>query len=263
MPSSLVHILAALLVLGVLVLLSVSAVLQPVLDWGRVGVEFLSQPLLSLLERVNNFFLLVLQLKDLGAQNQILDRQVEKLTAEVAALEKAKEENRFLREALGFQIESRLSLIAAEVVGLDPLGADQKVTLNRGRNHGVAEGAPVVAGGPTLVGVITAVFDHTSQMDLLTSSGAAVNAEVVPGGATGIVRGEHGLGLTFDLVSQTEVIKPGDKVLTSGLGGRFPKNLLIGEIGKIRSSESELFQKASIIPGTNLRSLRVVFVVQQ
>ena len=128
MPSSLVHILAALLVLGVLVLLSVSAVLQPVLDWGRVGVEFLSQPLLSLLERVNNFFLLVLQLKDLGAQNQILDRQVEKLTAEVAALEKAKEENRFLREALGFQIESRLSLIAAEVVGLDPLGADQKVT---------------------------------------------------------------------------------------------------------------------------------------
>jgi len=128
----------------------------------------------------------------------------------------------------------------------------------------IEAGDAVVVSGKVLVGVVSAVFDSTSQFELITSSGIAVNAQVSKREATGgIVRGEHGLGLLFDLISQTEVIKLKDRIITSGLGGRFPANLLIGEVGEIRSSSSELFQKASVISATNLRNLRVVFVVKK
>lgn len=263
MSRSIVHITIAFLVLAGLVFLNVTAVLNPVLDWGRVGAGFLAYPAVKVFDRVNEFFIFFSQLRHLAAENQLLGKRVENLTGEVANLEKAREENRFLRDALGFQTETKNALIPAEVIAWDPLNADQKITLSRGARQGVTEGASVVVAGNILVGVISKVLGETSQMDLLTSSDVVVNAQVVPGGATGIIKGEHGLGLSFDLVSQNEVIKNGDRVLTSGLGGRFPKNLLIGEVGRIRSGESELFQKASVIPATNLRSLRFVFVLKQ
>lgn len=263
MSPSLVHILIAFLVLTGLVFLSVSALLNPVVDLARQAVNFLTFPMVKIFDKFRSFFSIIINLKNLAYENQILNRQVEKLVAEVANLEKAKEENRFLRQGLGFQRESDFMLIPAEIIAWDFFNLDRGITLNRGEKQGVKEGDPVVVSGNILVGVVSQAFANTSQMNLLSFSGVVVNAEAFPGGGKGIVRGEHGLGITFDLVSQTEVIKSGDRILTSGLGGQFPKNLLIGEIGNIRSSESELFQKASIIPATNLRNLRFVFVIRK
>ncbi len=263
MRQPLVHLILAFLVLGSFVFLNLVGFLAPVLDIGRLAVDFLTFPLVKGFAKFKEAIYLVLEIQDLSKRNEILTKQIQELTAELAVLEKAKLENRFLREALGFKAEHLYPLVAAEIIAWDQLNVGEKVTLNRGTRHGVGLGAPVVAAGGILVGVISQVAEHTSQMELLTSSAVTINAEVAASGTSGIVRGEHGLGLTFDLVSQTEILKVGDKVLTSGLGGQFPKNLLIGEIDKIRSAESELFQKASVLPATNLRSLRFVFVIQK
>ncbi len=262
MSQSAVQILVAVLVLTGLIFLSIVGILGPVLDWGRVFFDFLTYPLEKIFSKINNFFVLLFRLRDLAVQNEILSQQVEKFSSELAAVEKAKQESRALREALGFQGKTDLSLIPAEIITLDPLKVGEKLTINRGKKHGVTEGAPVLSAGGILVGVVTTAFENTSQIELITSSNITVNAEITSGEATGIVLGEHGVGLLFDLISQNEVIKPGDRVVTSGLGGSFPKNLLIGEVGKILTSESELFQKASIIPATNLRKLRIVLVIK-
>lgn len=263
MRYSLVHLFLASLVLVGLVFLNAIGILSPVLDWGRLTIDFLATPIVDLLSKLKNFFLFISQLKDLALENQILTQQVEKVTAEVVSLEKAREENRILREALGFQGESNLKLVPAEIIAQDQLKTDQKFIVNRGKKYGVETGAAVVNPQGVLVGMVREALENTAEVELITSSGVVVNAEVVEGRATGIVRGEHGLGLLFDLVSQTEVIKPGDRLVTSGLGGGIPKNLMIGEIGKIRSSESELFQKASVLPATNLHNLRVVLIVKK
>lgn len=264
MRQGLVHIIIVFLLLIGLVVLNAAGVIAPILDAGRTGAGFLSRPLTPPLQFLKNFAVGFVSLRDLLRQNQILGRQVEELTAQIAELEKAGLENRVLREALTFKAVTPFVLIPAEVITLDPLNIDQEVTINRGRDTGVETGDAVVVSGRILVGVVSTVFDSTSQFELITSSGIAVNAQVSKSEATGgIVRGEHGLGLLFDLISQTEVVKPGDKIITSGLGGRFPANLLIGEVGEILSSSSELFQKASVIPATNLRNLRVVFVVKK
>lgn len=243
--------------------LQVAGILSPVLDWGRISVSFAMYPVVRPLAKVKNFISVAVRLSDLAARNDILNQQVEKLTADLAVSEKARQDNRFLREALGFKNETHLNAVPAEVITWDPLSFEPVVTLNRGERQGVGKGAAVVISGNILVGVISEVFAETSTMEVLTSSKTAVNAEVIPSGVRGIVRGEHGLGLTFDLVSQNEVIQPGDMLVTSGLGGQYPKSLLIGKIGKISSSESELFQKAGVVPATNLRNLRFVFVVKK
>lgn len=263
MPGNLIHIVIALLVLVGLIFFAVTGLLSPVLDWGRITVNFLDLPLVKLLTGVKGFFTFFASLKDLASQNQILELQVEELSSQLALLEKAGTENKVLREALKFQSESRLNLIPAEIITYDPLSTNQKVILNRGTKHGVEAGDAVIVSGGIMVGVVRETLEHTSSIELVTSSSITVSAQTVPGGTTGIIRGEHGLGLTFDLVSQGEALAAGEKILTSGLGGNFPKNLLIGEIGEIKSASSELFQKASVIPAANFRGLRFVFAIKK
>lgn len=262
MSSSLVHLVIAFLVLAGLVFLNVAGLLSPVIDAGRVSTGFLHRPLVGLFTALKNSLGVIFELRELVTQNQILTRQVEELSAQVATLEKTGFENKILREALGFRAESSLPLIAAEIIASNPLAASERVVINRGRDHGVGVGDAVVVAGGIFVGVIGEALEKTSTMELVTSSQVTINAETSQGGASGVVRGEHGLGLLFDLISQNEVLKSGDRVISSGLGGGFPRGLLLGNVGEIRSAPSELFQKASIIPATDLRSLRFVFVVK-
>src|SRR3989338_8906168 len=202
MFSTYVHTLLAFLLLAVLVFLSVSAVLAPVMDWLRVGVNFLDYPFVAVFGFVKNFSGILRNVKNIAQENVLLTKQVEKLTADVAALERVGEENVFLREGLGFRTSQRRELIPVEIISRDFQNPDQNLTINRGSRHGVALGDPVIVAGNILVGVVAEVAENTSAVDLLTSSKVAINALVVPGGASGLVRGEHGLGMTFDLVSQ-------------------------------------------------------------
>lgn len=262
MSKSFIHSFTALFLFVLLILASVSGILAPITDYGRMGANVLMIPFAAVFFKINNFFGVVENIRDLAAQNDILGKQIEELTGELAVLEKEGQENRILREALGFKQNTKLKLIPAEVITLDPLKGDVRVTLNRGSNQGVSAQDAVVVSGNVMVGVIAEVSDNTSQMDIVTSSQVNINAQNTSGKASGLVKGEHGLGLLFDLVSQNEAITLGDKIVTSGLSGLYPKNLLIGAVSEIRSSSSELFQRASVIPAANLRELRVVFIVK-
>lgn len=258
-----VHILIAFLIFTALVFLSVSGLLAPVIDGGRVTVNFLTGPLVIFFRSVAEVLEVLGSLGDLHAQNRILTKQAAELTAELSRHEETEVENRALRDALAFLTKSKPGLIPAEVIVFDPFDADGKITLNRGSDHGVRAQDAVVAPGSILVGVITSVLPNTSQMALITSSDVTINAKTADGQAIGVARGEHGLGLSFDLVSHTESIKSGDRVVTSGLGGAYPPNLFLGEVGEIRPSGALLFQSASITPAVNLRSLRAVFILKK
>ena len=257
------HISIALLVLVALVFLNGVGVVSPALDWGRLIVGFLDRPFVAVFAKANDFFEIVSQIKSLHGENRNLTNQVSVLTSELAALEKADQENRVLREALHFQTQDKARLISAQVIFLDPLDADKKITINRGKADGVTEGDPVVVSESVLVGTITSAFEHTSQLELITAASMTVNAQTSTGRARGVVRGEHNLGLLMDLIAQNETVVAGDKVITSGLGGLFPAGLLIGRVGDIRSNSSELFQKASVIPAANFRDLEFVFVIKR
>ncbi len=201
-------------------------------------------------------------IKNLARENAELNHRIDELSFENARLLQARQENLTLRRALGFTEKSEFDLITAEAKFLDPTGFTRTLTINKGTRDGVEVNKAVIVAPGLLVGRISKTYTDSSEVTLITDPSVTINGEVADSGARGIVKGEHGLGLMFDLVTQNELIKSGDLIVTSGLGNDFPPGLLVGEIVGIRSSSSELFQKAFVSPSAELRNLRFLFVIK-
>ena len=200
-------------------------------------------------------------IKKIVKENDSLNQKVDELSFENARLKLAQDENIGLRQALNFKQVSKLNLLPVEVLDSDATGFSQIIVIDKGLNSLLALNQPVVVAPGLLVGKITKLNPNSAEVTLITDPSIVVNAEVVDSGARGLVKGEHGLALSLDLVTQNELIKTGDKVVTSGLSQDFPYGLLIGDVAGISSSSTELFQKASIAPAADLRNLRFLFVV--
>lgn len=211
---------------------------------------------------VKNLVQVATTLSGLATQNAELEQQINELSFENARLQSARAENLTLRRALNFQEEPTYQTVPAEVRIMDPTGFSQTVVIDKGELSGIVPGQAVVTAPGLLVGRVTKTYRTTAEVTLITDPVTTISAEVAESGARGLVRGEHGISLVLDLVTQNEVIKSGDKIITSGLAGDFPRGLLVGEINSIKSSSSELFQQAFVSPAADLRNLSTVFVVK-
>jgi len=210
---------------------------------------------------VKTVFKTLFTIKSLVKENAQLNHTIDELSFENARLKTARDENTALRKALNFSEQGNFNLLATEVLIADPTGFSQTLVLDKGESSGIKLNQPVVISPGILVGKITKVGPNSSEATLITDPSVVINAEAVDSGARGLMRGEHGLGLTFDLVTQNELITQGDNIVTSGLSNDFPRGLLIGSVGALRSTTTDLFQKAYISPAADLRNLRFLFVV--
>ncbi len=249
------------LILALFVILDITGYVGFFKDWilrsyGAAAVEVTAGS-----NGLKNAFNTIFTIKNLARDNATLNQRVDELSFENARLQAAGDENIALRKALNFQQQSKLNLFAVQALTLDPTGFTQTITIDKGAASGLTVDEPVVVAPGLLVGRITKVYQDASEVTLITDPSSVVNAEVVDSGARGLVRGEHGLSLLFDLVTQNELIKSGDSVVTSGLAQDYPRGLLIGEITALRSQPTDLFQKAYITPAADLRSLRFLFVI--
>lgn len=216
----------------------------------------------SALDSTKEFFQTLFTIRGLVAENASLKQKIDELSFENARLQSSREENQALRNSLNFKTSSNLNLIPVQVIEADPTGFNQIVTIDRGTDEGVGLNDAVVVSPGLLVGKVTSLNPHSANVTLITDPSLTVSAKVSDSGAQGLIQGEHGLALSFNLISQNEVIKTSDNVVTSGLAGDFPAGLLIGQIDSIRSSPSDLFQKAFVSPAADLRNLKFVFVVR-
>ena len=199
-------------------------------------------------------------IKDLVHENAALSQQVDQLAFDNAQLKSAQNENISLRKALNYKQQAKLNLLPVEVLTQDPTGFSQTIILDKGANAGLQIGQAVVTAPGVLVARIAQVSPTTAAAQLITDLATVINAEVVDSGAKGLIRGEHGLTLALDMVTQNELIKTGDSVIASGLSGDFPRGLLIGNISAIRSQVTELFQKAYVTPAADFRNLKFLFM---
>lgn len=219
-------------------------------------------PVAGLTNKVKDVFSILFTIKNLSSENAKLSQKIDQLAFENARLKTAQDENQSLRKALSLKQVSQLNLSATQVLNSDPTGFTQVLVIDKGSNQGINLNSAVVAAPGLLVGKVTKLYPNSSQVTLVTDPSIVINAQVVDSGARGLVRGEHGLGLSLDLVTQNELIKTGDGVSTSGLSDDFPPGLLVGEVTAIRSSATDLFQKAFVSPAADLRNLKFLFVVQ-
>lgn len=200
-------------------------------------------------------------LKDLQKENKDLQNKLNRAEQEIVGLQEAKTENESLRKDLEFKLTEKYETLSASVIMYDPASIRQTVIIDKGENDGVKEGQAVVSEG-FLVGKITEVDKERAKVFLITDPVSAIPVYVQNSTATGILRGQIGHGLSIEKIPQGDVLKQGQFVVTSGLGGDYIKGLIIGKLDEINKSDNAIFQESSVRPEVNFGRLERVLIIK-
>lgn len=198
--------------------------------------------------------------------NESLQRENQLLRLRAAQADELERENTRLRGLLDWREQSNRKYKLANVVLRDPANWWRTVQIDLGSRHGVSNNLPVLSAEGFLVGRIAQISLTRAQVLLLGDPNCRVAALVEnESREAGVI----GAGGPFDsslvemkcYLSRTSSLKPGQRVVTSGDGGLFPKGIPIGTITDARAVESGLYTVAQIKLAANLASLEEVWVL--
>lgn len=184
-----------------------------------------------------------------------LEERNRELMVEAQKVKALTEENKILRDQLEVALPAEWVFDPAQTIG-----RSRYLTIDKGAEEGVVLGQVAVV-KKILVGKVIDVSTHESQIELPTDPESSIPVQTVKTGARGILSGQFGKGMAIDKVTQGEVLEKEDIVTSTGEGG-YLKGLIIGKIGSVEKSESELFQKAQVEPVLNFAELEFVFLVK-
>ena len=265
------------LILSILFLaLHETRILAPVERGLQVVLAPLQRAATALVRNIGDLSQTVRQVRELRVRVAELEEQVNALTIENVRLREYEAEVVQLRGLLGFveanptwaflgaDVVGRSACINApcgDVVGQEPNPYLRYITINVGQADGVAVGMPVVTGGAVLVGRVAETGLHTSKVQLITDPGSNVAAILQQSRATGLVVGQPDGSLRMLYIPQEDTVQVGDVVLTSGLGGAFPRGLVLGQVAQVVKQDFALFQEAVIHPAVDYRRVELTLVV--
>lgn len=187
-------------------------------------------------------------------------REAADLKRALLAVDEVALENRRLKALLNFKESTQLHLLPARVVGKSASAWFQTLVLDKGSSDGVPAEAPVLTPAG-VVGRVCEVSAGASRVLLLTDPNSAVDAIVQRTRAQVVVEGRLGPACRVLYLARGEDAAAGDRVVTSGLGGVFPKGLLLGDLSRVESPPGEVFQSAELVPGADFSRIEEVFVV--
>ncbi|MFC1608599.1 rod shape-determining protein MreC [Patescibacteria group bacterium] len=212
-------------------------------------------------EKISGGVSVVSSISELKVDNEDLSQENLVLKAENIRLKKIEKENEFLREQLSLLPLDKFEMESAQIIGRGTEGLNDWIVVDKGSEHGIQKGMPVVISDSVLVGRIVEVLPKNSKVSLITNATSAVNAITLDTNAKGVIKGEYGLGLVLDMVLETSSLNVGDTVITSEIGS-IPEGFFIGVIKEVRPSSDYLFQQAVISSPVDFSSLDIVFIVK-
>lgn len=212
------------------------------------------------IDGVKDFFEAYVDLLGVRAENRQLQRRIAEIESENLQFREALVSSGHLARVASMRDEIEIPMLPAEVVGLDVAPWFRSVLVDRGARHGVEPGYPVIT-HQGVVGVVTATSSHAAKTMLLLDRQSAVDALVQRSRARGVVRGIGRDRLEFEFVVRSADVVVGDEVVTSGLGGIYPKGLRLGRVAELGDAGGRLTRIAMIDPAVDLGQLEQVFVM--
>lgn len=178
-----------------------------------------------------------------------LEQRVAKLSVENVALRQSLEAAQSFNAQLTFLQNRKLSGIQARMFARSPDSMLEYILVDAGKRRGVGLGLPVIIENGIIIGSVTAVDDESSRV-LLTTDNRSTFAGVASDNpaAQGSVSGVRGLSLRMDLIPQSETLREGQIVVTSGLDTNIPPGLVLGEIDRVEKQPGAVLQSASLGP---------------
>jgi rod shape-determining protein MreC len=199
--------------------------------------------------------------KSIRAENRRLRDEVQRLRIDGLQITETQDENARLRRLLVLQQRLPIETLSGEIIGREWGGWVRTLTVNRGREANIARLTAVIA-PEGLIGRIVEVRRGASVVQVLTDPASTVGAHIVRTRTPGIVEGEPRGTIRFKYMAREgAAIEVGDMVVTSGLGGLFPKGIPIGRVRAIDDRGSALFHYATLTPTVDFARVDEVLLV--
>ncbi len=199
-------------------------------------------------------------LRNLRGENTRLRQEVGTLTRRLEQLEEQALETQRLQRLLALRQVPQVESLTARVEGKDATNWFRTILVDRGSLDGVRRNQPVVA-PDGLVGRVVEVTPASAKVQLLTDPVSAVGGLIQRTRVTGIISGNLGAGTRVRYLPLLADVAVGDLVVTSGMGGVFPKGIPIGRISAVERRSGALFQEAWLQPTVDLSRLEEVLIL--
>lgn len=205
-------------------------------------------------------------LRDLQARYTALEEQANNLLIENIRLKEVEAENEALRRLLKFaeanpDLELKAATVRGQVIGREPSNLARYLVIDIGEKDGVRRNMPVVT-EEGLVGTVDQVYASASKVRLINDLNHTVNVILQRSRVQAVARGTVEGDLLLEWIPQDpEAVAVGDIVLTSGLGGRFPRLLVVGQVVEARQRDYEMYRSAVVRPVVDFQRLDFVLVV--
>ena len=259
-PNTLRNAVVVFLIIGIL-FLALSGFLRPILgvvmDPFVAAQRWLSERFMA----VYDFFTLPRDVTELIQRNSELEDEVANLQSQIIQLQEQLQEADILYSLLDYA-RSRPAdeYTAAAVIGRDPSPFLQYIIIDHGSDDGIRYGMPVVT-QQGLVGRVEAVTASAARVQLISDAQSTINVTLQTQGADALIKGSISGDITLEMLAQNVSLNTGDILLTSGLGGNYPSDILVGQVVDIQKTENELFQAAYVQPVVDFETLRAVLVI--
>jgi rod shape-determining protein MreC len=249
-----------LIVIGVLIL-SISGMLNQIIGSAVDPIVAVQGWFSTRVQAVIEFFTIPRDVTSLRQQNAALNNQISQLQSQVLQLNQQLSDTEILYALLDFaRSKPENKYVAASVIGRDPSPFMNYIIIDHGSDNGIYKGMPVVT-QQGLVGRISAVTATAARVQLISDAGSVVNVTVQGSTTEGQIIGSVTGDLTLEKVSTSSEIASGDFAITSGLGGTFPSEIMVGQILDISETQNGLFQTATIQPMVDFVSLKAVLII--
>jgi rod shape-determining protein MreC len=249
------------MIIGGVLALALGGFLAPVLKAAVEPLIGAQQWLSSKYQAIVEFFTMPRDVATLRQQNTDLQNKVSSLETQLIQMQQQLQELQVLSSLLDFaRSNPDNQYVAASVIGRDPVPFLRFVNIDKGSDDGLRHGMPVVT-QQGLIGRVDAITAGASRIQLITDSNSAVNVRLQSSGVEAMLVGSVTGEVSLEMVPQDITLKPGELILTSGLGGNYPSGIVVGQVVTVRKRENDLFQTASIQPAADLNNLAAVLVI--
>jgi rod shape-determining protein MreC len=201
--------------------------------------------------------------KALETKLSAIDGEIGRLRIIETQFDALKRESKELRHALDFKKATNFDVVAAQIIRRHPTTWWQTMEIDAGEDRGIGVQLSVLS-NDGLVGLIDRPYEHRSSVLLITDEKCQVSVRVEGTPEVGILSGQRGKfdnnpNLRLRFLSKDAALKTGQRVFTTGRGGIFQPNILVGTILSVEKGPID--SEALVIPAVNLSDLGTVFVV--
>jgi rod shape-determining protein MreC len=216
---------------------------------------------LAVKHKFDEYSVLFQQKEALLEENRELKSRLDSLESLLIRLKEIETENQRLKELLGFREQLEQEYKAADVIGRSPSKWFSTITISLGSEDGVTVDAPVIS-RKGLVGRVLKLDARSAQVLLLTDPESGVGALISRSRDYGVVVGGSGPDtLVMRFFSKDADVRPGDQVLTSGVGSVYPEGLVIGEVAEVYVPQPGLVKECYVKPAVDFAHLEEVLVM--